>query len=229
MKQYIYLLVTIIFLVTTAFCQPKLSIDKMEINWGDIYSGSKQKSKITLKNIGKDTLKINNVYASCGCTAVKKPKDFIPPKKSDEVEVEFNSSGFRGAVTKYLHINTNDPNSPLLIIKLIANVKEELESISGSNTIMFDNIPQNLSLTKEMQFKNISDHTIKIKTYQISSPSIFIKLDKEIINPSDTLKIEVTVKPQKEGRWTEYVTLKTDSKNQSEVEFKVSYMCIKAD
>ncbi|MGB2868226.1 MAG: DUF1573 domain-containing protein, partial [Bacteroidota bacterium] len=51
--------------------QPKLSLDKMEVDMGVIYSGTKKVSRFTVKNIGNQPLKILEVTPSCGCTTVK--------------------------------------------------------------------------------------------------------------------------------------------------------------
>jgi len=223
-------LITLAFITTAILSQPKISVDKTELNLGDVYSGAKKKARVIIKNIGNDTLKINEVHSSCGCTAIKKPEKPLPPKQSDEMEIEFNSAGYhQGTITKYAYINSNDPISPFVTIKLIINVKEELVSIDNRPELIFDNIQPGVSAVKEMKLKNSTDKTIKITGFQLSSPVISIKMAKQVVKPNDTLAIEVTVTPQKEGYWTEKVTLETDSKNQPKMELRISYMCIKSE
>ncbi|MBP8976075.1 MAG: DUF1573 domain-containing protein [Bacteroidetes bacterium] len=226
MKKITYALGLMLLFATVAFCQPKILLDKTEINWGDVYSGTKLNGTITLKNEGKDTLFINSIYATCACTTVKEPKKFLLHQQSDEITIELNTSGMRGNVIKYLQINTNDPDSPMAVVKLSLNVIEELEPTSKMNVLVFGNIEPGSSLTKQMSYKNISNHTIGIKKIRTSSPSISVITDKEIIQPNAILHIEVTVNATQEGRWSEWVILETDSKGQSQVEFDIHYMSI---
>jgi hypothetical protein len=62
-----------------ALSQPKLSIDKTEIDMGSMCSGEKKEGKIILKNIGNDTVRIFHVGTSCECTTVKNAKAFLVP------------------------------------------------------------------------------------------------------------------------------------------------------
>ena len=180
-----------------------------------------------LTNIGNDTLWIYSLQPSCGCTTVKKPKDFLLPSESDEVEVEFNSSGYHGKVEKHININTNDPLSQIISVKLIADVKEELESIGHSSLMWLGNICLGKTFVQETSLKNTSDHIIKIKNFTTSSPSINIKIEKKTLHPNDTLIVQVTIKPDKLGYGNDHFTIETDSKNQPSVEIRTSYSCVK--
>ncbi len=87
-------IVTLVF-TGIALSQPKLSIDKTEIDMGSMYSGEKREGKIILKNVGNDTLRILHVGTSCECTTVKSPKEFLLPGQSDDVEFELALSRLR--------------------------------------------------------------------------------------------------------------------------------------
>ena len=216
-----------LFVLSISFSQPKLSLDKPEVDLGTIYSGMKKQGKIVLTNIGNDTLRIYSVQPSCGCTTVKQPKAMLLPFESDVVELEFNSTGYRGKVEKHVNITTNDPLSQNVTIKLISDVKEELEPISHSTFIFLGNIGLSKTLVQGTSLKNISDHRIKIKNYTTSSSSISIKIEKKMLNPNDTLDVQITIKPEKLGYGTDQFTIETDSKNQPHVEIKTSYVCVK--
>jgi hypothetical protein len=216
-----------LFVLSLSFSQPKLSIDKPEVDLGIIYSGMKKQGKIVLTNIGNDSLRIYSVQPSCGCTTVKQPKAILLPFESDAAEVEFNSSGYSGKVEKHINIITNDPLSQNVSIKLIADVKQEIECTSHSSLLWLGNIILGKTFVQETSIKNISDHKIKIKNVTTSSPSINVKLEEKMLNPSDTLNVLVTVKPEKLGYGNDHFTIETDSKNQPLVEIRAAYVCIK--
>jgi hypothetical protein len=206
--------------------QPKLSLNKLDVDLGTIYSGMKKQGRIILTNIGNDTLRIFAVQPSCGCTTVKQPKSFLLPSESDVIEVEFNSTGYNGKVEKHINIVTNDPLSQNISVKLSADVRVELESLSHSSLLWLGNVVQGKPSGQPTSLKNIADHQIKIKNVTTSSPSITVTLGKKILNPNDTLAVQVTVKPEKLGYGSEHVTIETDSKNQPLVELRIAYVCI---
>jgi hypothetical protein len=118
-----------------ALAQPKLSIDKTEIDMGSMCGGEKKEGKIIIKNIGNDTLRIFHVGTSCECTTVKSPKTFLLPGQSDDVEFEFTPFETQGKVERYIYFNTNDPTSQYMSVKLVAEIKEVFQWIVGSNSL----------------------------------------------------------------------------------------------
>jgi hypothetical protein len=218
---------TTLFVVSITLTQPKLSIDKPEIDLGTIYSGMKKQGKIVLKNIGTDTLRIFSVQPSCGCTAVKQPKQFLLPNESDVAEVEFNSAGYRGHVEKHINITSNDPLSQNLSMKLIAEVKEEIRPVNGSSLVWFGTLNVGVTSEKQVSLVNSSDHPIKITNYSVSSPSVTAKLIKKALQPNDTLDVKITIKPEKDGYSTENLVIETNSKNQPHIELRISFICQK--
>jgi hypothetical protein len=79
MKSSKFIFAISIFMASVSFSQPKISLDRPELDLGIVYGGARKKGRVVLKNIGTDTLKIMSVHTSCGCTTVKKPKDFLIP------------------------------------------------------------------------------------------------------------------------------------------------------
>jgi hypothetical protein len=227
MKQIGRIFTLTLFVLGFSFSQPKLSLDKPELDLGTIYSGMKKQGKIVLTNIGNDTLRIYSIQPSCGCTAVKQPKSILLPFESDVAEVEFNSTGYSGKVEKHITITTNDPLYQNVSIKLIADVKQEIECTNHSSLMWLGNISLGKTLIQETSLKNISDHKIKIKNFTTSSSSMNVKLEKKTLNPNDTLTVQVTITPEKLGYGNDHFTIETDSKNQPFVEIRASYVCVK--
>jgi hypothetical protein len=224
MKLTDFLFLMIFIVSNLALSQSKLSINKPEIDLGTIYNGMKKQGTIVLMNIGNDTLRIYSVQPTCGCTAIKQPKNILLPYESDAVLIEFNSAGYHGKVEKYVNITTNDPTSQYVTVKLIANVKEELEPKNHSVLLWFGTVNVDKTSEQSTYLKNVSEHPIKIKGFAVSSPSISVKLEKRTLNPNDSLDIQVTIKAEKVGYSNEHFTVETDSKNQPSVEMRVSYI-----
>src|SRR5262249_349111 len=110
------------FCFTGLTAQPKLLIvggTKHDI--GDIYTGS-ARFAITLRNVGRDSLKISNVSTSCGCTAALMSTEKIAPRDSGRLEVTFNGSAYRGKVEKLISLVSSDTSQKYVTIKFDANV-----------------------------------------------------------------------------------------------------------
>jgi hypothetical protein len=223
MKLIYFSFITIFFFAGIALSQPKLFVDKPEIDLGTVYNGEKRNGKITVKNIGKDTLHISYVGTSCGCTTVKNPKEFLPPGQSDFIEYEFNLSGSPGKVEKYIIIQTNDTTASTLSVKLTANLKGLLQSTTGSNTLyIIENAIIKKPIIKRMAMKNVYGSPIIILGDSVSSASITLKMDKKNLQPDDTLNVDVTVLPEKLGLSNETFYIMTNIKNHPSVEVKLT-------
>jgi hypothetical protein len=209
---------------TAGFAQPKLSVDNMTIDLGTLYNGATKTGTITLKNIGNQPLKILRVQPSCGCTTVRQPKSELQPNESDVVEVSFNATFYHGPVQKYVNIETNDPLSQYLAIKLIADVKEDLSPVSGSYSIWLGSTRVGEKTEQRLAFVNRTARVIAIKKITTFAENVSATPDKFQVGPSDTLAILVTTIPEKAGYTTGEVTIQTDSKNQPNVELKVYYI-----
>ena len=129
------LAIALILFITSSTAQPKLTVEKARVDMGSIYNGATKKARIVVKNAGKDTLRILGVTTSCGCTTAKRPKEFLRPGEKDVVEIEFNSTGFRGEIVKHVSIVTNDPLTPTTEVTLVGTVIEELQPVGSSSVI----------------------------------------------------------------------------------------------
>jgi hypothetical protein len=154
---------------------------------------------------------------------VKNPKEFLPPGQSDYIEYEFSPFGTQGKIEKY--INTNDPTAKTFGVKLIADVKEVLQSIAGPNTLyIIENAVIKKPITKRIVMKNVSESPIIIRGDSVSSTSITVKMDKKNLQPNDTLNVDVTVLPEKLGLSNETLYIMTDHKNHHGVEVKITIL-----
>jgi hypothetical protein len=227
MKQIKFLFLMTSIFTCLVFTQPKLSIEKTEIELGTVYTGTPKIGRIVYKNIGNDTL-IISVSSTCGCTKIKEPKQFLLPKETDYVEFEFTSLTL-GKIEKHINIFSNDPTAQSINVKFYADVKEELQLVGSSNMLWLNNIAINNTSEKDITLKNVSNHPINIKEFKASSPSITIKAKENKLNPNETLSIQITVKAEAIGYKNEFVAIETDSKNQPTFEIRISYIGMKGN
>jgi hypothetical protein len=211
-------------LASTGLSQPKISVDKTKIDMGVVYNGSVKKARVTIRNTGRDTLRILGVSTSCGCTAARQPKDFLKPGESDFVEVEFNSTGFRGQVEKHLEIQSNDPKNPRLGITLSVNVIEELQPVNSASVVWLGTVPVGKTVEISVGLKNVSGKVLTLVGFKSSSPDLSAILAPRAIMPADTVQVKIRFTPRKNDYISEMLLLETDSNKQSQVPIRITLL-----
>ena len=94
-----------------------LILKEIEFDFGKIPQGKPVTHIFEVYNKSKDTLKISNVQASCGCTTPEWEKDkAIAPGKNTLITVGYNAAA-EGAFTKQITISYNAPVVKVITIK----------------------------------------------------------------------------------------------------------------
>ena len=94
-----------------------LVLKESEFNFGKIPQGKPVTHVFEITNIGKDSLRIVNVQASCGCTTPEWEKDKpIAPGSSAKITVGYNAAA-EGPFTKPVTITYNGTEVKQLFIK----------------------------------------------------------------------------------------------------------------
>lgn len=225
---HILLVVLLAGLPLTLDAQPKLTLDTTEIDLGEIFSGETAKARITLKSTGTSPLKIVRINTSCGCTTVKQPSTDIAPGESGVLEVEFNSSGFRGKSVKYVYIESNDPVNQYTSVTLAATIREELEPAQGNTLVWFGDVPVGSKAEQSYALKNITTRPIGVKGITSTSKSVTVSPQKATVAPGESIRFTITVAPTQKGYLNESFSIETDSKRQKRVVVRVSLMGVPA-
>lgn len=227
-SKFFLLFFLTVLLVHGGYSQAKLALESQEIDLGEMYNGEVVKARIALKSAGKSPLKIVRISTSCGCTTVKQPQGDILPGKTDFLEVEFNSSGFRGKAMKYVYIETNDPDNQYTSVTLSALILEELQPVQNNTLIWFGDVPVGKKAEQTYALKNISPNALEIRTVTTSQKSITVTFDKKKIPPGATVTFTVGVTPEKTGYLNESFFVETNSNYQKRVPVRISLMGVQS-
>ncbi len=94
-----------------------LVLKESEFNFGKIPQGKPVTHVFEITNIGKDSLRIVNVQASCGCTTPEWERDKpLAPGKTAKITVGYNAAA-EGPFTKPVTITYNGSEIKQLFIK----------------------------------------------------------------------------------------------------------------
>ena len=97
---------------------PVLTFAESQFDFGDIKPGEVVRHTFAFTNTGKSPLLIADATASCGCTTPSWTKAAVEPGSKGEMQVQFDSKGKQGLISKQVSVRANtQPALTMLIIK----------------------------------------------------------------------------------------------------------------
>ncbi len=103
---------------------PKLVIDSVEHDFGQVVSGEPLSYSFRVRNTGNADLLIKSVTPSCGCTNSEFDK-IIHPGAEGKIELSIPVTDFiQGKLNKFATVVTNDPSNETFKLTLMAELKK---------------------------------------------------------------------------------------------------------
>jgi hypothetical protein len=110
--------------VDAALPQPNVDLPVTRFDWGTIPLSPPAEYTFPIQNMGNQPLLITRVVTSCGCTTAALSSSVIPSGQRADLQVTFdpNFHAAAGPVVRLVWLETNDPDMPLVELRLDANV-----------------------------------------------------------------------------------------------------------
>ena len=97
---------------------PVMKLAESEFDFGDIQADTKVHHTFSFTNTGKSPLLIEDATASCGCTTPSWTKEPVAPGAQGKMEVQFDSRGKNGIISKQVAVRANtQPGITTILIK----------------------------------------------------------------------------------------------------------------
>lgn len=168
---------------------PKLVIDELVYNAGDVVRGDVIKHEFILKNKGKGVLKVLRVQPTCGCT-VTKFDSMINPNEEGKIYAEVKTEGFSGEISKTINVQTNDKELSVFALTIKANVKTILAVKPQEKlSLGLNYIGQQL----EKEFEIISEDGQPFEVLQIKCPDEKLKYQLTLAPDKKSAKLKVII------------------------------------
>lgn len=207
MKKIVLLFLALSSMVFAQFGDSKIIPNEKEFDFGDILEGEQVSHNFIIINGGTNTLKIDRVKASCGCTAAAPTKNELKPNDSTSIKVKFNSTGRRGKQKKYVYVFSNDPKTPQLRLSFTANIVANKDfNNSGRPSIKLSEYNHNFGKVKEGEILDLS-----ISVTNNGDSDLHIKKIKSSCGCTAALMSEKNLKPNESGK----LKIEFDTKNLS--------------
>jgi hypothetical protein len=98
-----------------------IAFSSYEHDFGRVPEGKTVRHNFSFVNEGDGNLSVFSAVGSCGCTVSRFDKKPIPPGKSGNIEVAFDTRGRSGKQTKTISVKSN-ALKPVIILKISAEV-----------------------------------------------------------------------------------------------------------
>ena len=97
---------------------PVMTFAEQSFDFKDIAADAKVRHTFMFTNTGKSPLLIEDATASCGCTTPNWTKEPVAPGATGKMEVQFDSRGKHGLISKTVSVRANtQPSITTITIK----------------------------------------------------------------------------------------------------------------
>jgi hypothetical protein len=214
MKRLLMLLVVPLFLVPLAAqtVLPKISFEKDLHDFGKFNeSDGKVTYKFAFVNTGGADLFIQNVTASCGCTAPEWTREPVPPGGKGYVAATYNPAGRPGPFRKYITVVSNsNPGSVKLTIAgevtpKASSIEDDYRYEMGpmrlkTNHLAFGNIKNTQTTNRSLEVINNSEGPVTIE-FEGVPQHISINASPATLQPGQKGSLEAIYKAPQRNDW----------------------------
>jgi len=107
---------------------PRISFEKSKHDFGKVAEGPQVEYVFKFTNKGNQTLHIEKVQASCGCTGTTMGEKMDYAKgESGEIKITFNTQGREGKQEKTIMVYSNDAKEPQKVLSFSAEVDPNMK------------------------------------------------------------------------------------------------------
>jgi len=201
--------------------KPRIVCDAPVFDFGERNNTEFVEHDYPIRNAGTLSLEIRSVHASCGCTAVKPSQDVIPPGGEASIRARLDLRGRTGTQIKSITVESNDPDTPNLILQLKGTAIQPLRA--QPSALFFGRIGPADARSRVCEI--ISGRgPIQITGLRADHPGLLLKqLDPEPGADGSTQKFELTLDPDlPEGSVNGSVFVQTDQADQPELSIPVA-------
>jgi hypothetical protein len=184
---------------------PKIVFDRLRQDFGDVVPNQTLRTAFTFHNSGYGALRIASVKASCGCTVGTVSSPVIDAGESAIIDVTVGVAN-ASPVAHTVFVESNDPASPLVQLRLVANAVWPVEAQPG--TVYISKLVKGETEEREIQILSRSGKPFRILNCTSTSPAIVIE---EVQDRGRSHLLRVRITPNDIGSLKESIVVNTDN------------------
>jgi hypothetical protein len=203
-----------------AFAAPELQVPEPDFDFGEVFQGDKVLHVYEFTNQGDEPLLIDRVRSSCGCTAVLVSEKNLPPGGKGELQANFDSSRFRGAVSKTIYLYSNDPVRPVMQLQLQGKVLEVVAV--EPNQVNFGQVKSQQPVMATVMLHNRGEKPLTLGEPRSTAAELLVKMPKVSFASGDEVSLELQLTPKPgQPRFSGYVLIPVDGVPKNELRIPV--------
>jgi len=175
--------------------RPVIKVQEPDYDFGTIFRGDKAEHTFIVRNAGTDSLRIQNVRSSCGCTVPSIEKRVLGPGETTQLTAIFNSGGYSGSVTKQIYVYSNDMESPVFNLSIHVDVRMDIEVRPPQ--LYFAGLNEGERVERSILIRNTSDKPIDIKEIASTVSAVKLELAKTRLKPGETVELKLVIEAVK--------------------------------
>lgn len=198
--------------ITTASlsAQPRLGVaGGTKLSLGRVYEGRAIRREFLLRNSGKDTLLIDSVRTSCGCTFAEPSTRRLGPGGEARLAVTFDTKDITGKFTRQIFIGSNDPVSPRTVLScdmtILPVIRVEPRYIS------FGRLELGVVERRTIRLRNALRVPVRILKCTSPDSQISLSLSRHLLPPGEAANLAVTLRSARAGKLLGQFELRTDT------------------
>lgn len=201
MKTFANISLFIVLLAVSIIAQPKIEFSEENYDFGNINQGDVVSHEYVIKNEGTENLILENIKATCGCTAAQPDKRELNPGESTKLKVTFDSAGRKGIQKKYVYVFSNDTERPQVRLSFVtkilfegeldAKVVKEPQIALSKKEIDFGNVIQGEIKSDQINVMNRGKTDLHIKGVVSTVDFFELSISKQNLKPGEVASISV--------------------------------------
>jgi hypothetical protein len=170
--------------------KPRIACDEPTYNFGEMDNSQVVEHTFILRNEGDLSLEIKRAHASCGCTVARLADKMVPPGKQTELIAKLRLKGRNGHQKKRITVESNDPDTPRLMLYLEGDAVSELQPVP--NHLFFGRVSSLEPTTRTVELKS---HTEPFTITRLEPTTGHFTATSEAVGDGKVHRIHVSTKP----------------------------------
>jgi hypothetical protein len=198
---------------------PRIQFASTSTDFGRIMAGQQVKHEFVFTNTGDEVPKINGVYPMCGCTTAGTWSREAEPGGTGSIPLQFDSTRFVGAVTKYANVVSNDKTQSTVRLELKGTIWKPID-VSPQTAVLNVVADSSSNATATVSIVSSLEEPITLSEPRSSNPAFTA----ELVTLEAGKKFQVvvrTVPPLGPGNVQGSISLKTSSTNVPSIEVSI--------
>lgn len=152
---------------------PRIVCPAPDYDFGSLDNSATVEHDYPIRNEGAVTLEITSVRASCGCTVATASSRLVPPGGETSVHANFALKGRTGYQQKSITVESNDPDTPALVLQLHGTAVQSLRATPSS--VFFGRISPSVNRSRQIDIEH-ADGPFAIVSATASSPHVSVSV-----------------------------------------------------